>query len=368
MTKYEYLIVGAGLLGATFAHEMTKRGKKCLVIDKRGNVGGNVYTKNVGGINVHVYGAHIFHTSNKAVWDYVNGFATFNDFVNSPVADYYGERYNLPFNMNTFCQMWPDVKTPEQAKAKIASQTMGYTPETAQNLEQKAISLVGADIYRKLIKGYTEKQWGRPCSELPAFIIERLPLRFTFNNNYFNDVYQGIPIGGYTQIIEKMLVGSDVLLSTDYKTFIAGHKGIADKTIFTGAIDEYFDYKLGALDFRSLRFETEDMPIPDFQGNAVVNYTDEKTPYTRIIEHKHFEFGKGDHTVVTREYPAEYRDGMERFYPVNNKRNNDLYASYAALAEKENGVYFCGRLGSYKYYDMDKTIESALSLVARLDS
>ena len=368
MKKYDYLIVGAGLFGATFAHEMTKAGKSCLVIDKRDHIGGNVYTENVDGINVHVYGAHIFHTSDKRLWDYVNGFAKFNNFVNSPVADYYGERYNLPFNMNTFCQMWPDVKTPEDAKAKIASQTMGYKPETAKNLEEKAISLVGVDVYKKLIKGYTEKQWGRACKDLPAFIIERLPLRFTFDNNYFNDVYQGIPIGGYTQIVEKMFEGSEVLLSTDYKDFIVGHKSIADTVIYTGPIDEYFDYKLGALEFRTLRFETEKLDIPDYQGNAVVNYTDEKSAYTRIIEHKHFEFGTQPTTVVTREYPAEYTFGKERYYPVNNEKNNNLYLSYARLAEQEKNVYFCGRLGAYKYFDMDKTIAKALDLSEKLQN
>ncbi|MBP5177106.1 MAG: UDP-galactopyranose mutase [Clostridia bacterium] len=366
MKKYDYLAVGAGLFNCVFCHEMKKRGKTVLVIDRRSHIGGNVYTEPIDGINVHVYGAHIFHTSDKRVWDYVNSFAKFNHFINSPVADYYGERYDLPFNMNTFCKMWRDVKTPEQAKAKIASQTMGYTPETATNLEEKAISLVGVDVYKKLIKGYTEKQWGRPCSELPPFIIERLPLRFTFDNNYFNDSYQGIPEGGYTKIVEKMLDGADVLLNTDYKHFAATHKGVYDKVIYTGAIDEYFDYRLGALEYRTLRFEIERLSVKDFQGNAVVNYTDEKSAYTRIIEHKHFEFGDQPTTVITREYPAEYTFGAERFYPVNNKRNNDLYEKYRALAEKEDGVYFCGRLGGYRYYDMDKTVEKALELVEKL--
>jgi len=363
--KYDYLIVGAGLFGATFAERACAAGKTCLVIDKRDKIGGNVYTKNVDGINVHVYGAHIFHTSDKEVWDYINRFAEFNDFINSPVADYYGERYNLPFNMNTFHQMW-GVTTEKEAKEKISSQTMGYTPQTAKNLEEKAISLVGEDVYRKLVKGYTEKQWGRSCRELPAFIIERLPLRFTYDNNYFNDVYQGIPKGGYTAITEKMLSASTVLLSTDYKKFVAENGRVADKVIYTGAIDEYFDFKLGALEYRSLNFETERLEIPDYQGNAVVNYTDEKTAYTRVIEHKHFEYGTQPFTVITREYPATYALGKERFYPVNNEKNNALYEKYRGLSDSEENVYFCGRLGEYKYYDMDKTIAKALALAKQL--
>ena len=361
--EFDYLIVGAGLFGSVFAAEMTKRGKKCLVIDKRRHVGGNVYTEKISGINVHVYGAHIFHTSIKEVWDYMNSYAKFNGFINAPVADYNGERYNLPFNMYTFTKLWKDVKTPEDAKKKIASETEGLKSETARNLEEKAISLVGREIYEKLIKGYTEKQWGRPCKDLPAFIIERL--RFTFDNNYFNDVYQGIPIGGYTAIIEKMLEGSAVLLNTSYQSLSEKDKRSAKKVIYTGAIDEYFGYSLGELEYRSLRFVTEKVGVPDYQGNAVVNYTDEKSAYTRIIEHKHFEFGHQPTTIITKEYPKTYEEGMEKFYPVNNKRNNDLYAQYKELADKEGNVYFCGRLGAYGYFDMDKTVYNALEFAKK---
>ena len=366
MKKYDYLVVGAGLFGSVFAYEMKKRNKTCLVIEKRDHIGGNVYTYEDGGINVHAYGAHIFHTSDKYIWDYVNSFAVFNDFVNSPVADYYGERYHLPFNMNTFVEMWPDVKTAADAKKKIASQTLGLKPETATNLEEKAISLVGTDVYTKLIKGYTEKQWGKPCKELPPFIIERLPVRFTFDNNYFNDRYQGIPVGGYTQIIEKMLDGVEVSLLTDYKTFIRSSDYDFGAVIYTGTIDGYFDCDLGELEYRSLRFETEKLPIKDLQGNAVVNYTDEKSAYTRIIEHKHFEKVNCDHTIITREYPKKYVRGDEPYYPVNDEKNNALYEQYRDLAAKEFGVYFCGRLGSYGYFDMDKTIMNALALVKEL--
>ncbi|MBO4572776.1 MAG: UDP-galactopyranose mutase [Clostridia bacterium] len=362
--KYDYLIVGAGLFGATIAHEALKKGKTVLVIDERGHIGGNVYTENVDGINVHVYGAHIFHTSSDKVWDYVNGFATFNGFINSPKADYHGERYDLPFNMNTFVKMWNDVTTPDQAKAKIASQTMGYTPENAKNLEEKAISLVGTDIYEKLIKGYTEKQWDRSCDKLPPFIIERLPLRFTFDNNYFNAKYQGIPVGGYTKMVENMLCGADVQLNISYNDV----RGKVDfgKLIYTGTIDGYFGYSLGKLEYRTLRFETARLETNDFQGNAVVNYTDRETPFTRIIEHKHFEFGKQPFTIVTREYPEEYSFGKQPYYPVNDKKNADLYMKYRALADRERDVFFGGRLGSYGYFDMDKTIENALDLAGKI--
>ena len=360
--KYDYLIVGAGLFGATFAQQMQKSGRKCLVIERRNHIGGNVYTEKKSGINVHVYGAHIFHTSDREVWDYVRTFADFNNFVNSPIADYKGDRYPLPFNMNTFCALWKDVKTPDQARARIASQTMGYTRENARNLEEKAIALVGSEIYEKLVKGYTEKQWGRNCRDLPAFIIERLPLRFTFDNNYFNDPLQGIPVGGYTAMVEKMLDGVEVLTDTPFDRFIKENRGIASKIIYTGAIDEYFSYALGHLEYRTLRFETERKPVADFQGNAVINYTDRETPYTRIIEHKHFEFGRQRATIITREYPAKYVEGMEKFYPVNDAANNALYARYKRLAGTLGNVVFCGRLGSYGYFDMDKTVRNALTL------
>ena len=362
--KYDYLIVGAGLFGAVFAQRMTEAGKRCLVIDKRAHIGGNVYTGNIGGIDVHTYGAHIFHTSDEEVWAYVNRFARFNGFINSPVAVYGGARYPLPFNMNTFCALWADVKTPEDAKAKIAAQTMGYTPKSAKNLEEKAISLVGYEIFEKLIKGYTEKQWGRDCRDLPAFIIERIPLRFTFDNNYFNDKYQGIPVGGYTPLIEKLLDGCAVLLGTSYSDFTAKHGCAADRIVYTGAIDEYFGCRLGALEYRTLRFETEKIDVPDFQGSAVVNYTERGVPYTRIIEHKHFEGGDQPFTVVTREYPEVYREGMEKYYPVNDEKNNALYARYRELAKKERNIVFAGRLGSYGYFDMDKTVRCALDLAA----
>ncbi len=364
--KYDYLIVGSGLFGATVAHEMTKKGKRCLVIDKRKNIGGNVYTEQVEGINVHRYGAHIFHTSDEKVWKYVNDLVPFNDFINSPIADYHGERYHLPFNMNTFTELWKDVKTPEQAKAKIAEQVEKSGIKDPKNLEEKAITLVGTDIYEKLVKGYTEKQWGRPCSALPAFIITRLPLRFTFNNNYFNDIYQGIPIGGYTKLVEKLLDGSEVLLNTDYKEFIAKNGEVAPVTIYTGTIDGFFDYRLGKLEYRTLRFETEILDTPDFQHNAVVNYTDRETPFTRIIEHKHFENAVSPKTVVTREYPAEYTFGDEPYYPINDEKNGSLYKQYKELADKTTNVIFGGRLGGYAYYDMDKTIIKALELCEKL--
>lgn len=381
MKQYDYLIVGAGLFGATFAYEMTKRGKSCLVIEKRGHIAGNIYTKKQLDIQVHKYGAHIFHTSNKKVWDYVNQFAEFNHYVNSPVAVYKDELYNLPFNMNTFHQMW-GVRTPMQAKRKIAEQIEALNITEPQNLEEQALSLVGTDVYEKLIKGYTEKQWGRDCKELPAFIIKRLPLRFIYDNNYFNDPYQGIPKGGYTQIVEKMLNGIDVIRGTSFQDFVGkfdgkalslegGLSGISEdgqygwkRTLYTGMIDEYFNFQLGNLEYRSLRFETEEKPEEDnYQGNAVVNYTEREIPFTRIIEHKHFEFGKGEGTVITREYPAEWKPGEEPYYPINNGKNNTLYTAYENLAKNEQQVLFGGRLGQYKYFDMDKTIEEALNLV-----
>lgn len=362
MSKFDYLIVGAGLFGSVFAYEATQRGKKCLVIDKRSHIGGNIYTENIEGINVHKYGAHIFHTSDKAVWEYVNRFADFNNFINSPVASYKDELYNLPFNMNTFSRMW-GIKTPDEAKAIIARQIADLNIDEPQNLEEQALKLVGTDVYEKLIKGYTEKQWGRPCTELPAFIIKRLPLRFIYDNNYFNDCYQGIAKGGYTQIIEKMLAGSDVKTDTDYFDFIKENPDIAEKTVFTGQIDEFFGYRYGALGYRSVRFENEILDTDNYQGNAVVNYTDKEVPYTRIIEHKHFEFGKQEKTVISREYSAEWQPGIEPYYPINDVANNALYEKYKALAATRPDVIFGGRLGQYKYYDMDKVITAALTAV-----
>lgn len=361
---YDYLIVGAGLFGAVFAHEAHKKGRTCLVIDKRNNIGGNIYTEITEGINVHKYGAHIFHTSDKQIWDYVNRFAEFNNYINSPVAVYKDELYNLPFNMNTFSRMW-NIRTPEQAKEIIASQIADLGITEPHNLEEQALSLVGRDVYEKLIKGYTEKQWGRDCKELPAFIIKRLPLRFVYDNNYFNDRYQGIPIGGYTAIIEKMLEGIEVRTGTDYFDFIRDNKNIARKTIFTGMIDEYYGYCYGPLQYRSVRFETEVLDCENYQGNAVVNYTDREVPYTRIIEHKHFEFGKQPKTVISKEYSSEWKQGMEPYYPVNNEENNALYEKYRELADKESNVIFGGRLGQYKYYDMDKVIAAALECVGK---
>ena len=362
MSKFDYLIVGAGLFGSVFAYEATQRGKKCLVIDKRNHIAGNIYTENIEGINVHKYGAHIFHTSDKAIWEYVNRFVDFNNFINSPIASYKDELYNLPFNMNTFSKMW-GIKTPAEAKAIIAGQIANLNIGEPQNLEEQALKLVGTDVYEKLIKGYTQKQWGRPCTELPAFIIKRLPLRFTYDNNYFNDRYQGIAIGGYTQIIEKMLAGSDVKTDTDYFEFIKENPDIAEKTVFTGQIDEFFGYRYGALGYRSVRFENEILDTDNYQGNAVVNYTDKEVPYTRIIEHKHFEFGKQEKTVISREYSAEWQPGIEPYYPINDKANNALYEKYKALAATRPDVIFGGRLGQYKYYDMDKVIAAALSAV-----
>ena len=367
--RYGYLIVGSGLYGAVFAHEAKKAGKSVLVIDKRPNIAGNVYTETVEGIHVHKYGAHIFHTNNTEVWNYITQFATFNRFTNSPVANYKGELYSLPFNMYTFNKMW-GVVTPEEAAAKIAEQRKEITGEP-QNLEEQAISLVGRDIYEKLIKGYTEKQWGRDCKDLPAFIIKRLPVRLTFDNNYFNALYQGIPVGGYTQMVANMLEGIEVRLNTDYFEHKAELDALADKVIYTGPIDAYFDFKLGTLEYRSVRFETELLDIPNFQGNAAVNYTDRETPWTRIIEHKWFEFGKDaegndlSKTVISREFSSEWKPGDEPYYPVNDEKNGALYAQYKALAAKESKVIFGGRLGEYKYYDMDAVIASALDLCKR---
>ena len=359
--KYDYLIVGAGLFGSVFAYEAKKKGKNCLVIDKRDHIAGNVYCEEIEGINVHKYGAHIFHTPNKKVWEYINQFAEFNNYINSPIAVYKDELYNLPFNMNTFSKMW-NIRTPQEAKEIIAKQIEELNITEPKNLEEQALSLAGTDVYEKLIKGYTEKQWGRPCTELPSFIIKRLPFRFTYNNNYFNDRYQGIPIGGYTKIVEKMLDGIDVKTNTDYFEFIKENPDIAEKTVYTGMIDEYFDYQLGALQYRSVRFETEVLDTDNYQGNAVVNYTDREVPYTRIIEHKHFEFGTQEKTVISREYSSEWKVGMEPYYPVNDDQNNKLFEQYKELAKNEPNVIFGGRLGNYKYYDMDKVIEAALEL------
>ncbi len=373
--QYDYLIVGAGLFGAVFAYEMKRLGRSVLVIDKRRHVAGNIYTESVMDIQVHRYGAHIFHTSNRRIWDYVNQFAEFNHYINSPIAYYQGELYNLPFNMNTFSKMW-GVITPAQAKEKIAKQIAQLHITEPENLEEQALSLVGTDVYEKLVKGYTEKQWGRDCKELPAFIIKRLPLRFTYDNNYFNDRYQGIPIGGYTTMVEKMLKGIEVMTGVSYREFVAkqeagGDAAVCDndgntyrKVVYTGMIDEYFDYRLGHLEYRSLRFETEELPECDnYQGNAVVNYTEREVPYTRVIEHKHFEFGTQPGTVVTKEYPAKWQEGDEPYYPVNDERNNALFVEYQKLAQTAEHVIFGGRLGQYKYYDMDKVIEAALEAV-----
>ena len=359
--KYDYLVVGAGLYGAVFAHEAKKKGKKCLVIDKRDHIAGNIYCEEIEGINVHKYGAHIFHTSNKKIWEYINQFAEFNNYINSPIAVYKDELYNLPFNMNTFSKMW-NIRTPQEAKEKIAEQVAETGITEPKNLEEQGLSLVGKDVFEKLVKGYTEKQWGRDCKDLPAFIIKRLPVRFTYDNNYFNDRFQGIPMGGYTKIVEKMLDGIDVKTNTDYFAFIKENSEIAEKTVFTGMIDEYYDYKLGALEYRSVRFETEVLDTDNYQGNAVVNYTEREVPYTRIIEHKHFEFGTQEKTVISREYSSEWSVGMEPYYPVNNEQNNTLFEKYRELAEKESKAIFGGRLGNYKYYDMDKVIEAALEM------
>ena len=366
---YDYLVVGAGLYGSVFAHEAKKSGKSVLVVDKRPNIAGNVYTEKIEGINVHKYGAHIFHTNNKKVWKYINQFAEFNRFINSPIANYNGELYSLPFNMYTFNKMW-GVVAPDEAATKIKEQQENGITE-ARNLEEQAISLVGRDIYEKLIKGYTEKQWGRDCKELPAFIIKRLPVRFTFDNNYFNALYQGIPIGGYTQMVSNMVEGIEVRLNMNYLEHKKELDAVANKVVYTGPIDAYFDYMFGALEYRSVRFETEALDIPNFQGNAVVNYTDRETPWTRIIQHKWFEFGKDENgkempkTVISREFSSEWKPGCEPYYPVNNEKNGALYAEYKRLADAEKNVIFCGRLGEYKYYDMDAVIESALDMCER---
>lgn len=357
---YDYLIVGAGMFGAVFAYEMNAKGKKCLVIDKRAHIGGNCYTERVEGINVHKYGAHIFHTSDREIWRYVNQFAEFNGYINSPMAVYKDELYNLPFNMNTFAEMW-GIKTPEEAKEIIKDQIDKLNISEPKNLEEQALSLVGIDVYEKLIKGYTEKQWGRKCSELPAFIINRLPLRFTFDNNYFNDRYQGVPVGGYTQIFEKLLDGIEIKLNTDYRDI--RNEKIAKKTLYTGCIDEFFDYKFGALEYRSVRFENEILDEENYQGNAVINYTSVDIPYTRIIEHKHFEFGAQPKTVISREYSIEWKPGIEPYYPINDQKNNMLFERYTALARTRPDVIFGGRLGRYRYYDMDKVIRAALDTV-----
>lgn len=368
--KYDYLVVGSGLYGAIFAHEAKKHGKTVLVVEKRSNIAGNIYTENIEGINVHKYGAHIFHTNNKEVWKYITQFAEFNRFTNSPVANYKGELYSMPFNMYTFNKMW-GVVTPEEAQEKISEQRKEIVG-TPKNLEEQAISLVGRDVYEKLVKGYTEKQWGRECVDLPAFIIKRLPVRFTFDNNYFNALYQGIPIGGYTKLVSKILEGIEVRLNTDYLKEKSELDKLADKIVYTGPIDAYFDYKLGHLEYRSVRFENELLNIPNFQGNAAVNYTDKETPWTRIIEHKWFEFGKDENgndlpkTIISREYSSEWKPGDEPYYPVNDEKNSNLYEEYRKLSVSEPKVIFGGRLGEYKYYDMDKTIESVLKVTENL--
>lgn len=361
--NYDYLIVGSGLFGSVFAYEAKKRGKTCLVVEKRSHVGGNLYCDSKDGINIHQYGAHIFHTGNRRVWDYVQNFAEFNNYINSPIANYNGELYNLPFNMNTFNKMW-GVITPAQAKEKIESQK-GEVSGEPTNLEEQAISLIGKDVYKKLIKGYTEKQWGRDCKDLPPFIIKRLPVRYTYDNNYFNDPYQGIPSGGYNGIIKAMLDGCDVLLETDFNRNRDKYAAMAEKIVYTGPVDAYFDYCLGKLEYRSLRFDTQRHETENYQGVAVMNYTDRETPFTRIIEHKHFEFGTQPVTYVTTEYPLEWEEGCEPYYPVNDEKNQKIFSGYEQLAQKADKVIFGGRLAEYKYYDMDKTIESALALVTK---
>ncbi len=362
--KYDYLVIGAGLFGSIFAYEANKKGKKCLVIDKRNHIGGNIYCENIEGINVHKYGAHIFHTSNKEVWDYINQFVEFNNYINSPIANYKGEIYNLPFNMNTFNKLW-GVITPQEAKKKIENQIKELNTLNPKNLEEQAISLVGTDIYEKLIKGYTEKQWGKECKELPSFIINRLPVRFTYDNNYFNDKYQGIPIGGYNKIIDKFLEGIDVKLNENYFDKKEEYNQLAQKIVFTGMIDEFYDYKFGELEYRSLKFETEVLNTDNYQGNAVVNYTEREIPYTRIIEHKHFEFGSQEKTIITKEYPSIWKKGDEPYYPINNEKNNDLYKKYKILADKEENVIFGGRLADYKYYDMHHVVYHALEIIKK---
>ncbi|WP_349669262.1 UDP-galactopyranose mutase [Lacrimispora sp.] len=360
MKKYDYVLVGGGLYSGVFAYLARKQGKKCLVLEKREHLGGNLYCEETEGIHVHRYGAHIFHTSNRKAWQFVNELAEFNRYTNSPVANYLGEMYNLPFNMNTFSKMW-GISTPEQAKAKIDEQRQVITSEP-ENLEEQAISLVGTDIYEKLVKGYTEKQWGRDCKELPAFIIKRLPVRFTYDNNYFNDLYQGIPIGGYNVITDKLFEGCDLELGVDYLDNREHYDSLGEKIIYTGMIDAFYGYQFGKLEYRSLKFDTETLNTDNYQGVAVVNYTDRETPFTRIIEHKHFEFGTQDKTVITREYPVDWSEGMEPYYPVNDETNQNLYQAYEKLAQKEDRVIFGGRLAEYKYYDMDKVIESAFKM------
>lgn len=361
MKKYDYVLVGSGLYAGVWAYEAKKRGKTCLVIEKRNHIGGNVYCEDVEGIHVHRYGAHIFHTSDRKVWDYVNELAEFNRYTNSPVANFHGEMYNMPFNMNTFSKMW-GISTPEEAKAIIKEQTKMITGEP-QNLEEQAISLVGTDIYQKLVKGYTEKQWGRDCKDLPAFIIKRLPVRFTYDNNYFNDLYQGIPIGGYNVIIDKLFDGCDMELGVDYLENRAHYDALGETVVYTGMIDAFFGYQYGKLEYRSLKFETEVLEEENHQGVAVVNYTDRETPFTRMIEHKHFEFGTQEKTVVTKEYPTDWEEGMEAYYPINDEKNQALYQKYEALAKNEKNIIFGGRLSEYKYYDMDKVIASALARI-----
>lgn len=363
--KYDYLIVGAGLFGAVFAREAREKGRNCLVVERRNHIAGNVYCEEIHGIQVHRYGAHIFHTSDKKIWDYVCRLAEFNNYVNSPIARYKGEVYNLPFNMNTFSRMW-GISTPREARDIIAAQIADLRIAEPKNLEEQALSLVGRDVYEKLIRGYTEKQWGRDCRDLPAFIIRRLPLRFTYDNNYFNDRYQGIPIGGYTRLVEKLLEGTEVRLNVDYLEHREELDALADRIIYTGMIDQFYDYSLGVLQYRSVRFETEELEMENFQGNAVVNYTEREVPYTRIIEHKHFEFGKQPTTIISREYSSEWHRGDEPYYPVNDERNNALYEQYRAKAEADEKVIFGGRLGGYKYYDMDKVIAAALELCGTL--
>ncbi len=364
---YDYLIVGSGLYGAICAHEFKKKGCSCLVLEKRNHIGGNIYTENIEGINVHKYGAHIFHTSNERVWKYINQFAKFNNYINQPVARYKNEIYNLPFNMNTFTKLWPDVFTPNDAKAMIEAERKDCYKDNPENLEEQAINLVGKTIYEKLIKGYTAKQWGMKCTELPSFIIKRLPVRFTFDNNYFNDFYQGIPIGGYTKIIEAMLEGIEVRLNTDYLADRDSYNALAKHIIYTGQIDAYYDYQFGPLEYRTVRFETEVLDTNNYQGNAVVNYTEYEVPFTRIIEHKHFEFDTtSPKTIISREYSTKWTKGDEPYYPVNNEANNNLYLKYKELADKETKIHFGGRLGEYKYYDMDKVVLSALDYLDAL--
>ena len=361
---YDYIVVGAGLFGAIFAHEANKRGKKVIVIEKREHIGGNCYTEEINKINVHKYGAHIFHTSNKEVWEYINKFAEFNNFINSPIANYKGEIYNLPFNMNTFNKLW-GVVTPNEAIKKIEEQKLELFGKEPENLEEQAISLVGRDIYEKLIKGYTEKQWGRDCKELPAFIIKRIPVRLRYDNNYFNDKYQGIPIGGYTKIFEKLLDGIEVRTNTDFFANKEKYVSSAKKIVYTGMIDKFFDYKFGTLEYRSLKFENESLEIKDFQGNAVVNYTEKNVPYTRIIEHKHFEYGEQENTIITKEYPANWNIGDEPYYPVNDENNSILYNKYKILANEEKNIIFGGRLADYRYYDMHNVIERVLEILKK---